>query len=214
MGISVRKLFRTAGLKPRGPVRWGVLPEGEAANAGVYVVAMTKDVDAPHGLAWMGCSHSNIKRWLDHLEDKMQVDGQPASARAVEQRLAQFWFETEPVVYIGQTGRKVTVRGRVSLMYQHRLGERSPHAGGHWLHALSALDTLWIFWAPAETPRESEHVMLTAFSQSAKSGGRQSKELRFILAIPFANRELRRGQNKPHGLRFQTSPRRHASLQR
>jgi len=56
--------------------------------------------------------------------------------------------------------------------------------------------------------------MLTAFSQSAKSGGRQSKELRFILAIPFANRELRRGQNKPHGLRFQTSPRRRASLQR
>ena len=44
----------------------------------------------------------------------MQVDGQPASARAVEQRLAQFWFETEPVVYIGQTGRN-TVRGRVSL---------------------------------------------------------------------------------------------------
>ena len=81
MGISVRELFRTAGLKPRRPVRWGVLPEGEAANAGVYVVAMTKDVDAPHGLAWMGCNHSNIKRWLDHLEDKMRVDGQPASAQ-------------------------------------------------------------------------------------------------------------------------------------
>jgi hypothetical protein len=204
MGISVRKLFRAAGLKPHGAVRWGDLPEYEAANAGAYVVATTKDADTRQGLAWMGCKHSAVKRWLDHLEGKMQVDGQLANAQAVEQRLAQFWFETEPVVYIGQTTRN-TVRGRVRAMYQHCLGEPRPHRGGHWLHALSALDTLWIFWAPAETPLDSEQEMLTAFSQSAKSGGQQSKELRFDLAIPFANRELRHGQRKPHGLRFQTS---------
>jgi hypothetical protein len=81
------------------------------------------------------------------------------------------WNQLQPVVYIGRATR--SLKKRLGQFYRHKLGKRSPHAGGQAVKRLKC--SLWVYWAPTEKPIEVERALIDAFA--AKVG-----------RLPFANR--------------------------
>jgi hypothetical protein len=83
MSITVHEVFRAAGLKASGPVRWGeIVPEKQA---GVYIVAAVEDPDE-------GCGAIDVS----YLKDQ----------------IAERWIPSEPVIYIGRSRRPLSLRIR------------------------------------------------------------------------------------------------------
>jgi hypothetical protein len=122
--------------------------------------------------------------------------GRPTAAQLVD-RLAIYWLPDEAIVYIGKA---TSLRGRVGGYYSTELGDKRPHAGGHWIKTLSNLASLTVHYAEicdGRDPEEVETDMLLAFvdgvSPKVKANHPQPD-----LAIPFANLEIKIRRN--HGI--------------
>ena len=202
MGLSVREAFEAVGLSPSGPMQWGTSLGSGATMAGIYVVASTGNPEEKHGVSWPGCDMQALDRWLAMREGKMTLDGVPAKLDAVAARLSDFWYDTEPIVYIGQT--EGSLARRTIQFVQQILGKGRPHRGGHWVHALANPQSLSVFWAVANDPKNREAHMLAAFRVAASFPPRESHHLRAKLALPFANLEYDKSLRKPHGFQGQT----------
>ncbi len=211
MSTKVRVLFESVGLAVRGPVRWGE-PVSDS-RPGVYCVSHSEDPDLASGATtWQPhLDMTAISQWIDYVSD-MRLDR--GSARPtptdVRDRLLGFWLPDEPVLYIGKAGSVVPsnrgIDDRIGDLYDHRLGESSPHRGGHWLHTLEDLCHKFVFWSPVvdgRVPVDVEHAMIRVFASNV------SEESRCRLRdprnpFPWANLELTAARRKAHGLSRQT----------
>ena len=188
-----------------GPISWGQLSSQAGVSqvlseAGVYVVAL------PEGpLEKAPFSESAIKEWL-YLRPEIRLDGIRPSLDELVGRLSGFWLPDEVILYVGQTTSR-TLRHRLQQFYRHRLGDRSPHAGGQWLKTLANLDQLRVFWARSTAPEADEAKLIHQYITNVSSDARRQlhdPEHPF----PFANLEFPRGTRKTHELKGMREPRR------
>ena len=182
-------MLRRVGLRPQGPVPWGKPALTRAP--GIYVVELPAAIEvAPIAL-------SAVRAWIRRVPT-ITVDGSPTSGAALAARLANFWVPSATVVYIGQASGPV--QGRVAAYYRTPLGDRSPHAGGHWIKTLSCLSDCLVWSAATDDYEEAEREMLDDFSRTVPAAERRALHDP-LLVLPFANLKNGRGQVKAHGIR-------------
>ena len=203
MPISVASSFASAGLVPKGRVRWE--EEFSERAPGVYVLSLTPD--------WDSVSPTLVTAPIDVVQlDRLvaarpyvRVDGSPADSALLGRRIGCFWLPKEPILYIGQT--KKPLRSRVGDFYKHSIGDRSPHAGGWWVKALSCLPDVYVHYVPTNDFEACERVMLRHFVANAEvpsvAAGAQRHD-----GMPFANKEwwTEAGQRirRNHGIGYAT----------
>ena len=102
-------------------------------------------------------------------------------------RLAEFWIPGNTVVYIGLTSSTIAKRLR---QYENTpLGDRRPHAGGHWLKTLHDYETRTVVtWAYTEDVSAKEAELISAFDIDGAG------------SLPFANLMHPSGWRKAHGI--------------
>jgi hypothetical protein len=117
----------------------------------------------------------------------------------VAARLHGFWLPGQTVLYLGMTTQ--SIGGRVGAYYRTPLGDRKPHAGGHWLKALRGLDRARIWWAETTAAEEYEDALLSAFAETVDASPEAAPRLldRSVI-LPFANLQTATGQRKAHGI--------------
>ena len=181
-------LFRTVGLLPDGPVVWGrPVP---ARGAGLFIVEL------PAPLLHAPLELSRVGKWLERVPD-LRLDGARPSSRALAARLAAFWLPSTRVLYVGSTEH--SVGGRVEALRNTTLGDRRPHAGGHWLHALTGLERTRVWWAPTTAVEEYEDALLSAFAETIDPATRAALPDSSVV-LPWANLRTATGERKATGL--------------
>jgi transcription elongation factor GreA len=185
--LSAAALIREIGLMADGPVRWGrSLPAG---GPGIYVVELAvPQADAPIELTKVG-------KWLERVPE-LRLAGERPTSKALASALAGLWRPNATVLYIGAaTG---SVGGRVLALTRHVLGDRRPHADGHWLHVLRGLDDLRVWWARTDAPEEALDLALDAFA--ASSPGALPGRPRDAVDLPWANLRRPTGERQASGI--------------
>jgi transcription elongation factor GreA len=181
-------LLRSVGLLADGPVVWGrPLP---ARRAGVFLVELPEPrPSAPIELTRIG-------KWLEHVPD-LRLDGARPSSRALAARLAAFWIPSARVLYVGST--EGSIGGRIEAIRNTSLGDRRPHAGGHWLHALTGLERARVWWAATDALEEYEDALFGAFAASVPASERLALPDQAVI-LPFANLRAATGERKATGI--------------
>lgn len=97
------ELIRLVGLSPRGPAVWGTAPA--LPVPGVYAIESAMPLEeAPIDL-------DAAQTWIDRVPT-LRLDSQRPSAKALAERLGEFWIPNERVVYIGLAGTSLSSRVR------------------------------------------------------------------------------------------------------
>jgi hypothetical protein len=125
------------------------------------------------------------------------VDGAPATNESLAERIGAFWIPESAILYVGLAS--TSVRKRVGQYYSTHIGQRSPHAGGWWLKTLVGLESLFVHYAEAETPRSTEDRLLKTFAAAVPPSVRRALHDSERIA-PFANVEVQAGIRKRHGM--------------
>jgi hypothetical protein len=182
-------------------VSWGEpIPTNDE---GVYIVSLSDSPTYNSGLqADAPISAQIIRQWLEKTGG-FKLDGKSTcNSSEVIQRIAQFWFPDESILYIGKAPKRSNgngLRNRVNEYYKTEYGDRRPHAGGHWIKAISILEESFVYYTMCSDPSSVEEELLKYFcentSKTSRSIIRDPK-----LALPFANLQLKPGQIKSHGL--------------
>jgi transcription elongation factor GreA len=181
-------LFRAVGLMADGPVVWGrPVP---ARGSGVFVVEL------PATLHHAPLELTRIGKWLEHVPD-LRLDGEHPTSRALAARLAAFWLPSTRVLFVGTTDG--SIGGRIEAIRNTVLGDRRPHPGGHWLHALTGLETARVWWAATSAVEESEDALLNAFADTIPAAERAALHDPTVV-LPFANLRTATGERKATGL--------------
>ena len=181
-------LFRTVGLMADGPVVWGrPVP---ARGSGVFIIEL------PATLHHAPVEHTRIGKWLEHVPELL-LDGAHPTTRALAARLEAFWLPSTRVLFVGTTDG--SIGGRIEAIRNTALGDRRPHPGGHWLHALSGLETARVWWAATSAVEEAEDALLTAFAETIPAAERTALHDPTVI-LPFANLRTATGERKKTGL--------------
>jgi hypothetical protein len=198
---TVRQLFNKVGISDFHQVKWGTTFSEK--KQGVYVVSTSNNPDKHLGLADRpNFDDQQIKLWINKLPD-FQVDGVPATLTNIKNRLADFWFPDESILYIGKAPTRKSGSGiskRVSEYFSTVLGNGGPHSGGQWIKTLKDLDTFTVYYSSCDNPSEIEHKMLNIFMENVSKTTLKTLYDK-QLPIPFANIKIT--GNKNHGLKNQ-----------
>jgi transcription elongation factor GreA len=185
---SAAGLLAGVGLLADGPVVWGrPVP---ARGPGVYIVEL------PAPLPKAPIEVTRVGKWIERVETLL-LDGERPTSKALIARMASFWLPEETVLYVGMTTQ--SVGGRVSAYYHTPLGDRRPHAGGHWLKTFQSLDLLRVWWAETSAPVEYEDAILSAFDAGVDEAARAALPDPSIV-LPFANLQTSTGERRKHGI--------------
>jgi hypothetical protein len=199
MSTSVNGLLETVGLNTSRlkTAKWGQTLE--SSSIGIYFVSTSKDPNSFATLYDNAPIDENILKFWIKKVSTIQVDGKPATVENLKQRLNSFWLPDENIIYIGQTESSKGLRGRVNQYYNTELGERKPHAGGHWIKTLKILNELFVHYIPSQNAEDTEKKIMRNFVSQVSE---QTKKILFdtTLPIPFANLELEQGNRKNHGI--------------
>ena len=107
---------------------------------------------------------TRVGKWIERVPT-LPLDGERPTSRALAARLASFWLP----VADGPVHRRVRRRrsaARVAAMERTALGDRRPHAGGHWLTTLrDVVAALRVWWAATDATEEYEDALLAAFAE-------------------------------------------------
>jgi hypothetical protein len=187
---TVASVFAAAGLEREGVVGWGQAAGDD--RSGVYIVALTEELDALDGVLPSAPIATTAVEKLLAVRPELTLDGRRTSADELAERIAEFWLPDEPIVYIGLA---TSLRSRVRGFYRTPIGARRPHAGGWFLKVLANLDDLHVHFARSPDFDDAEIAMLAAFVAGV------SPETCGSLADPkhpwpFANLEIRRDGRK------------------
>jgi hypothetical protein len=143
-----------------------------------------------------------VAGWLKRVP-KFQLDGHRPTSGEVAARLAAFWVPSRSVVYIGRTTQPLV--DRIADYYTTPLGNRSPHAGGHWIKTLRVLPDCCVYWATADDPFGLEGALLTRFAATVPAS-----EAATLFdperVLPFANLADAHKRPKRHAMRYQRLP--------
>ena len=179
-------------------VKWGQTVN--SSSKGIYFISTSANPSLNANLFDMApIDESILNFWISKIKT-IQIDGIPNPKTAgLKQRLNEFWLPDENILYIGQTESGGGLKNRINQYYRTELGERKPHAGGHWIKTLKPLNELFVHYIATVNPPEFEENLLRNFilqvSDVTKGKLRDSK-----LPLPFANLELERGNRKQHGI--------------
>ncbi len=195
MPIDPVTLFRTVGLTPDGPARWGV--PVRAGGPGVFVVEWPAPLDrAPVDISAVGT-------WISRVPT-LRVDGEAPTGKALAARLAAWWLPGETIVYAGSAkslGRRIEALARTPL------GDDRPSPAGQWLKALRGFDRSRIWWATTPATEEYEDALLEAFAAAVPVPAPVAAALPHPgLVLPFANRRRPGGPPRADGVTGSTAP--------
>lgn len=194
MSSPAALLLTPVGLTLGGTVTWGERIPSIAP--GVYVIETLAPLpEAPLDLR-------AIAAWITRLPN-LRLDGRSPTPDQLADRLREFWIPDEPIVYVGRAG--TNLRTRVGQFYRTPLGDRGPHAGGHWLKTLAGLAMCRITWAETEDPSRMEDELLVAFADRLSTAA--LGHLPDGPVLPFANLETAAKAPKIHGISGATLPR-------
>jgi hypothetical protein len=182
-------LLAAAGLPVGGSVLWGATVP--SSSTGVYVV----ETGRSHTAAPI--DPAAISAWLDRVST-LTVDGRRPTAGELIARLGAFWLPSRRIVYIGRSSRPLV--DRVREFYGTPLGNRSPHAGGHWLKTLLVLPQCRVWWASTPAFLAAEGQLFTAFAATVPDAEAQALHDP-TLVLPFGNLENEHKVRKNHGIR-------------
>jgi transcription elongation factor GreA len=186
--LDAAGLLRSVGLLADGPQVWG--RRIRASGPGLFVVELpTTSPTAPLELTLIG-------KWLERVPT-LRLDGLPATSKAVAARLASFWIPSTTILYVGSSQQSIAAR--LSAIEGTPLGERRPHAGGHWLKALRGVDRMRVWWARTDATEEYEDALFGAFSAAVPEADRARLHDPAVV-LPFANLRSTSGERKAHGL--------------
>jgi transcription elongation factor GreA len=181
-------LLRSVGLLADGPAVWG--RPFRASGAGVFIIELpSPPATAPIEIVRVG-------KWIEHVPT-LRLDGAETTSKAVAARLAAFWIPTTTVLYIGTSQQSMA--NRVAAIERTPLGDRRPHAGGHWLKTLQHLERARVWWARTDATEEYEDALFTAFAEAVPEADR-AKLHDPAVVLPFANLRTTSGERKAHGL--------------
>ena len=187
--LGAAELLRSVGLLADGPVHWG--NPVRVGGPGVYIVELAAPLkSAP-------VDHQVVGQWIERVPG-LTLDGARPTARELAVRLGEFWLPDETVVYIGMTN--LSIGGRVAAFVKTPLGDRRPHAGGHWLKTLTVLPDLRVWWAPTSAPEEYEDALLSGFAQAVSLAARAGLRDASVV-LPFGNLQTATSERKQHGIR-------------
>jgi hypothetical protein len=196
MPTTVSELFANVNLDFDGPVCWSHPVKNR--RSGVYVVSTSNDpVKHLELQSTPLISIEIIGKWIQRVPS-IELDGvRNPAAIDIADRLAEFWLPDESILYIGMTTTKLQTR--INQYYSTPLGDRGPHAGGHWLKTLSNLSELFLYHAACEAPKSNEDQLLGYFvsnvSQDTMLHLRDPEH-----PFPFANLAYPHGRKKHHGI--------------
>jgi transcription elongation factor GreA len=185
---SAPSLIRAVGLRPDGPVLWGRPLTTRAP--GLYLVELAEPVPAPR------LDLSRVGKWIERVP-QLHVDGARPTAKALGGRLSALWLPSAVVLYAGSTSG--SLGGRVLALAHHVIGDRRPHADGHWLHLLTGIERARIWFAETDGPEEYLDGLLDAFAASIPAPlppGRPAG----ALTIPWANLRRPTGERQASGI--------------
>ena len=185
---SATRLLREIGLRPDGPVLWGRPLTTRAP--GLYLVELAGPLSRPP------IELTRVGKWIERVPD-LRLDGEHPTSKALAARLVSLWLPSSVVLYAGATAG--SLGGRVLALAHHVLGDRRPHADGHWLHLLSGVERTRIWFAETDAPEEYLDALLDAF---AASGGPSLPPGRpdGALVLPWANLRRPTGERQVHGI--------------
>lgn len=181
MPSTVASVFAAVDLVPAGPVPWGT-PIPETAS-GVYAVALTAESDQSFGALTEAPLLAVLLEQLLAMRPQLELDKRRPDLAALAARLRAFWLPDETVVYIGSAK---SLRSRSRGYYLTPLGATKPHAGGWWLKTLSALEDLWVHYAPTPEFKTAEKRMLKEFRDAVSPESRAALHDQERV-MPFAN---------------------------
>jgi hypothetical protein len=137
-----------------------------------------------------------VEQWIERVP-MIELAGKTPSTDALAHHLSEFWLPDESILYIGKAS---SLTSRLRDYYNTPLGDRRPHAGGHWIKTLSVLPDTFVHFAETSDPESKEDVLLRAFirnvSKSTKERLRDPNH-----PFPFANLEFPKGTCKTHAIR-------------
>ena len=197
MPTSPSQLLGQVGCAITGSVSWGTKPASD--EQGVYVVSLHGDPDKEDGLPEAPVSEATVAAWIERVPSLILDGGQPKPIDLM-QRLARYWLPDEAIVYIGKA---TSLRKRLGQYYSTPLGDRRPHAGGHWIKTLTNLTSLTVHYAELDKvadPEAVEKQILLKFSQAVSRQTRAAHPQQ-DLTIPFANLEIKGVGRRNHGIR-------------
>lgn len=199
MPISINELLTSAGLNTNQlkTVQWG--RPIDTSSIGIYIISTSLNPDSNSNLFDNSpVDESVLDFWIKKVKT-IQINGRPASVGELKQQLNSFWLPDENIIYIGQTESSKGLRGRVNQYYRTELGDRKPHAGGHWIKTLKILNELFVHYIPTQNPMDVEKKLMQNFI-SQVSDKTKIKLIDPTLHLPFANLELEKGNRKNHGI--------------
>jgi hypothetical protein len=160
-------------------------------------VSLSQDPNRSVGLhAQAPIDRRLVQQWISRVPT-FELDKSRATASGVIERLSKFWLADESILYIGKA---TPLRSRINAYYRTPLGDRGPHAGGHWIKTLSILHKTFLHFAEVADCEKVEAELLQAFTRQISRVARQRVG---EPPLPFANLELPNGkqkQRKCHGL--------------
>jgi len=194
MPITVKELFNSVGKEVMGQVKWN--EKINCSLPGVYCVSISNNENVLKTIEEYPVSLSSVEEWINYVPD-MRIDGNIPTVEEVTERLSKFWLPKETILYIGKAG--TSLRNRVNQYYKTKLGDRQPHAGGHWLKTLDILDELNIFWTISED-KDAEELEQELLSKFVESINYKDELYDAEHLFPFANLEYPKGNRKGHGI--------------
>jgi hypothetical protein len=200
LASSVSNLLSYVGLSVMGQVKWGDKIKSNAE--GIYIVAMTDDPNRISSLETAPISLEEVDKWLGRV-NVLELDGVRPYSIDLARRLSAFWLRDETILYIGKAGRKEgsknSIKARVNSYYRTPLGDKRPHAGGHWIKTLSNLNDLSIYWSECSNPELIEEELINQFIKGVSDSVRRDL-YDPTWPFPFANMKDGRGNRKNHGV--------------
>lgn len=197
MPTSPSRLLAEVGCAITDCVPWGTKPASD--NHGVYVVSLHGDPDKEAGLEEAPISEAMVAAWIERVPS-LTLNGARPKPIGLMQRLGRYWLHDEAILYIGKA---TSLRKRLGQYYSTPLGDRRPHAGGHWIKTLTNLLSLTVHYAELDrvaNPEAVEKQMLLAFAK-AVAGQARAAHPQPDLTIPFANLEIKGVGRRNHGIR-------------
>ena len=200
MPSTIKSLIESVGLdiNKLKHCKWGETLDTD--NQGIYFISTSLKIDTIENTYNQAPISQNIlKDWIAKVKT-IEIEGiKEINSLKLFNCLNKFWLPDENILYIGQTECKAGLKKRLSQYYRTDLGERKPHAGGHWIKTLLNLYDLYVHYVPTTSSLILEKEILKKFVNHVSL-----HTLSIIgdseLPLPFANLEIDKGNRKKHGI--------------
>jgi hypothetical protein len=201
MPTTINELIEHLDLRKSKRVQWGEkIPTEEE---GIYIVSLSKDPELNNGtLDKIPISRDILNQWINKVNGFILDKELTFDKDKIIDRLSQFWLPDENIVYIGKAPIRNNGKGignRVKEFYNTDFGGKRPHAGGHWIKALSILNNFNVHYILCDNSGEIEIKLLKYFIDNVSDKSKKIMRDKELM-LPFGNLELKKGQIKKHGL--------------